>query len=300
MVGPSSSPPWMRGLITSSGESRRENRRLSPSETSPLSEREPSERKPMAQPPPVAPAVSVRKAFQQFWPDTYGLRGFFVAGVLFAIVAAACEVASRRLFGFITDEVLGRRSLEAFWVPALAWLALSSRRRRHAAGPAPHARLKLTTQDMPRARPLLYGDGLVACPGPVPPAARGCRPGSPETGPPDVPPGVLRCARLHYRLHLSIHVMENTEASPRRSGRSMRRTQGGPSVNYGNLSLKLQRIDFLRSVSPGKEFRGVLIRNFGSVCIKSTLEGQLEWSVKTSSICVTSDDLSTYRYYRRD
>jgi ATP-binding cassette, subfamily B, bacterial len=79
----------------------------------------------MVQPPPVAPAVSVRKAFQQFWPDTYGLRRFFVAGVLFAIVAAACEVASIGLFGFITDEVLSRQSLEAFWVPALAWLGLA-------------------------------------------------------------------------------------------------------------------------------------------------------------------------------
>jgi ATP-binding cassette, subfamily B, bacterial len=88
----------------------------------------------------VAPSVSVRKAFQQFWPDTYGLRGFFVVGVLFAMVAAVYEVVSMGLFGFIADGVLSRRTLEAFWVPALVWLALSSRRWRHTAGPAPHAR----------------------------------------------------------------------------------------------------------------------------------------------------------------
>ncbi|MFC7647100.1 hypothetical protein ACFQX6_46130 [Streptosporangium lutulentum] len=29
------------------------------------------------------------------------------------------------MFGFITDEVLSRQSLEAFWVPALAWLGLA-------------------------------------------------------------------------------------------------------------------------------------------------------------------------------
>jgi ABC-type bacteriocin/lantibiotic exporter with double-glycine peptidase domain len=113
----------------------------------PVNEEEPSEGelKLMVQPPPVAPAVSIRKAFQQFWPYTRGLCRLFVVGVLFAIVAAVCEVASIGLFGFITDEVLSRQSLEAFWVPALAWLALPSRRWRHAAGPAPHARLEADT-----------------------------------------------------------------------------------------------------------------------------------------------------------
>jgi ATP-binding cassette, subfamily B, bacterial len=79
----------------------------------------------MVQPPPVAPAVSIRKAFQQFWPYTRGVRRLFAVGVLFAIVAAVCEVASIGLFGFITDEVLSRQALEAFWVPALAWLGLA-------------------------------------------------------------------------------------------------------------------------------------------------------------------------------
>lgn len=79
----------------------------------------------MVQPPPVAPAVSIRKAFQQFWPYTHGVRRFFVIGVLFAIVAAVCEVASIGLFGFITDKVLSRQDLGAFWVPALAWLGLA-------------------------------------------------------------------------------------------------------------------------------------------------------------------------------
>ena len=57
----------------------------------PVNEEEPSgeELKPMVQPPPVAPAVSIRKAFRRFWPYTRGVRRLFVVGVLFAILAAA-------------------------------------------------------------------------------------------------------------------------------------------------------------------------------------------------------------------
>src|SRR5690606_36925443 len=49
----------------------------------------------------------------------------FVVGVVFAIVAAACEVAAIRLFGFITDEVLASQDLGAFWKPAFLWLGLA-------------------------------------------------------------------------------------------------------------------------------------------------------------------------------
>ncbi|WP_226899398.1 ABC transporter ATP-binding protein [Nonomuraea phyllanthi] len=53
------------------------------------------------------------------------MRRLFAAGVVFAILAALCEVAAIRLFGHITDEVLATRRLGAFWVPASAWLGLA-------------------------------------------------------------------------------------------------------------------------------------------------------------------------------
>ncbi|MFB4290957.1 ABC transporter transmembrane domain-containing protein [Nonomuraea sp. ATR24] len=48
------------------------------------------------------------------------------AGVVFAAVAALCEVAAIGLFGRITDEVLTTRDLGAFWGPALTWLGLAA------------------------------------------------------------------------------------------------------------------------------------------------------------------------------
>nr|WP_246466107.1 ABC transporter ATP-binding protein [Streptosporangium album]MBB4938074.1 ATP-binding cassette subfamily B protein [Streptosporangium album] len=53
------------------------------------------------------------------------MRRLFVAGVVLAIVAALCEVAAIGLFGLITDEVLSRGNLGAFWGPASAWLGLA-------------------------------------------------------------------------------------------------------------------------------------------------------------------------------
>ncbi|MFC5828602.1 ABC transporter ATP-binding protein [Nonomuraea insulae] len=53
------------------------------------------------------------------------MRRLFAAGVLFAILAALCEVVAIRLFGHITDEVLTTRNLGAFWGPAFTWLALA-------------------------------------------------------------------------------------------------------------------------------------------------------------------------------
>ncbi|SDQ85132.1 ABC transporter ATP-binding protein [Thermostaphylospora chromogena] len=73
----------------------------------------------------LAPAVAIRKTFRHFWPVTRGVRLLFVVGVVFAIVAAACEVAAIRLFGFITDEVLASQDLGAFWKPAFLWLGLA-------------------------------------------------------------------------------------------------------------------------------------------------------------------------------
>ncbi|HEX4816122.1 MAG TPA: ABC transporter transmembrane domain-containing protein, partial [Nonomuraea sp.] len=74
----------------------------------------------------LAPAISLRRTFREFWPDTRGLRRLFAAGVVFALVAAICEVAAIRLFGHITDEVLTTRDLGAFWVPASSWLGLAA------------------------------------------------------------------------------------------------------------------------------------------------------------------------------
>ncbi|WP_235030864.1 ABC transporter ATP-binding protein [Nonomuraea solani] len=54
------------------------------------------------------------------------MRRLFVAGVVFAILAALCEVAAIRLFGHITDEVLTTKNLGAFWTPAFAWLGLAA------------------------------------------------------------------------------------------------------------------------------------------------------------------------------
>ncbi|MET7331916.1 ABC transporter ATP-binding protein [Nonomuraea sp. NPDC005650] len=54
------------------------------------------------------------------------MRRLFAAGVVFAVVAALCEVAAIRLFGHITDEVLTTRRLGEFWVPAFTWLGLAA------------------------------------------------------------------------------------------------------------------------------------------------------------------------------
>ncbi|WP_433519763.1 ABC transporter ATP-binding protein [Nonomuraea sp. CA-143628] len=75
--------------------------------------------------PPLAPTVSIRNTFRAFWPDTRGVRALFAAGVVFAILAALCEVAAIALFGYITDKVLSERDLGAFWAPAAAWLGLA-------------------------------------------------------------------------------------------------------------------------------------------------------------------------------
>ncbi|TMR11032.1 ABC transporter ATP-binding protein [Nonomuraea zeae] len=103
-------PPSVVGVLDKPRESRRPGRRLS----LPISGRE------------LAPAISIRRTFREFWPDTRGLRRLFAAGVVFAVLAALCEVAAIRLFGHITDEVLTTRNLSAFWTPALIWLGLAA------------------------------------------------------------------------------------------------------------------------------------------------------------------------------
>ncbi|MEV0593111.1 ABC transporter ATP-binding protein [Nonomuraea cavernae] len=74
----------------------------------------------------LAPTVSLRRTFREFWPGTRGLRRLFAAGAVFAILAALCEVAAIGLFGHITDEVLTTKNLAAFWAPAFMWLGLAA------------------------------------------------------------------------------------------------------------------------------------------------------------------------------
>ncbi|MEU8251774.1 ABC transporter ATP-binding protein [Nonomuraea sp. NPDC048916] len=74
----------------------------------------------------LAPAVTLRRTFREFWPGTRGLRLLFAAGAVLAVLAALCEVAAIGLFGHITDEVLTTRNLAAFWAPASAWLGLAA------------------------------------------------------------------------------------------------------------------------------------------------------------------------------
>ncbi|WP_328809033.1 ABC transporter ATP-binding protein [Nonomuraea montanisoli] len=102
-----------RMVVVNPPQSRRVSRRLSFT---------PGDR---ADRPTLAPAVTIRRTFREFWPGTRGLRRLFVAGTVLAILAAVCEVAAIALFGHITDKVLTTRVLSAFWAPALAWLALA-------------------------------------------------------------------------------------------------------------------------------------------------------------------------------
>ncbi|TDE58427.1 ABC transporter ATP-binding protein [Nonomuraea mesophila] len=105
-----SSPLVGLGVVNRPVESRRHSRRLSFSVSGPE----------------LAPAISIRRTFREFWPDTRGLRRLFAAGVVLAVVAALCEVAAIRLFGHITDEVLTTKELAAFWTPAFSWLGLAA------------------------------------------------------------------------------------------------------------------------------------------------------------------------------
>lgn len=106
--------PQVVVLVVESRESRRVTRRLS---------LQPSDRSERG---PLAPAVTLRRTFREFWPDTRGLRRFFAVGVVFAVLASICEVVAIRLFGHITDEVLATRDMSAFWTPAAAWLVLAA------------------------------------------------------------------------------------------------------------------------------------------------------------------------------
>jgi ATP-binding cassette subfamily B protein len=63
---------------------------------------------------------------RRFWPYTSGDRHRLVLGGILAIVVSGCEVGTVVLFGYITDTVLAKKHLAAFWVPAGAWLAIAA------------------------------------------------------------------------------------------------------------------------------------------------------------------------------
>ncbi|MFC3738747.1 ABC transporter ATP-binding protein [Paractinoplanes deccanensis] len=62
---------------------------------------------------------------KRFWPLVATDRKLVVWGGVLAVAAAGAEVAAVYLFGVITDEVLAAGHLNAFWGPAVTWLAIA-------------------------------------------------------------------------------------------------------------------------------------------------------------------------------
>ncbi|MCX4699735.1 ABC transporter ATP-binding protein/permease [Streptomyces sp. NBC_01352] len=68
----------------------------------------------------------VREAFRRFWPLTRGDRKWLLAIIGCVVVSALAETASILLFAELTDNALKSGSLDAFWGPAGAWLAVAA------------------------------------------------------------------------------------------------------------------------------------------------------------------------------
>ncbi|WP_411151946.1 ABC transporter ATP-binding protein [Streptomyces sp. A30] len=68
----------------------------------------------------------VREAFRRFWPLTRGDRKWLLAIIGCVVVSALAETASILLFAELTDNALESGSLDAFWGPAGAWLAVAA------------------------------------------------------------------------------------------------------------------------------------------------------------------------------
>ncbi|MFD3501653.1 ABC transporter ATP-binding protein [Streptomyces sp. NPDC058678] len=68
----------------------------------------------------------VREAFRRFWPLTRGDRKWLLAIIGCVVVSALAETASILLFARLTDNALEDGSLDAFWGPAGAWLAVAA------------------------------------------------------------------------------------------------------------------------------------------------------------------------------
>ncbi|GAA3982062.1 ABC transporter ATP-binding protein [Streptomyces plumbiresistens] len=68
----------------------------------------------------------VREAFRRFWPLTRGDRKWLLAIIGCVVVSALAETASILLFAELTDNALKSGSLDAFWSPAGAWLAVAA------------------------------------------------------------------------------------------------------------------------------------------------------------------------------
>jgi len=68
---------------------------------------------------------SARLVFRRFWPLTKGNRGILLSGTLLLALVPVCEAGAVYLFGVITDRVLAKGNVSAFWLPALACLGLA-------------------------------------------------------------------------------------------------------------------------------------------------------------------------------
>ena len=73
-----------------------------------------------------AKSVSVRQAFQRFWPYVRVDRRFLVFAMLLLVLSAAAETAAIWTFGSIINDALGKASLSGFWGPAGMWVALAA------------------------------------------------------------------------------------------------------------------------------------------------------------------------------
>lgn len=62
--------------------------------------------------------------FRRFWCYTKGDRHRLALGGLSALVVSGCELGTASLFGVITDSVLARHRMAAFWGPAGWWAGL--------------------------------------------------------------------------------------------------------------------------------------------------------------------------------
>jgi ATP-binding cassette, subfamily B, bacterial len=69
-------------------------------------------------------AATWRDMFRWFWRYTRGNRRWMVLGGLASLAVAGCELGTVVLFDAVTDRVLEKKDLHAFWPLAQAWLGV--------------------------------------------------------------------------------------------------------------------------------------------------------------------------------
>jgi ATP-binding cassette subfamily B protein len=72
------------------------------------------------------PAATVPGIFRRYWTYTRGDRCRLLLGGLASVAVCAAEIAVVLIFDNLTDTVLARRQLHAFWWPAGLWLAVAA------------------------------------------------------------------------------------------------------------------------------------------------------------------------------